>query len=263
MTECPYRSDAEIWLDGEAGDRSGEIAAHIVRCADCTAHIDRQRDLDDALRGLAGMQQPSDALFIRMDEADIRALRTVTVTRRQLFAGGLAAASVAGLGSLALLQRRGAREDMPHAVLGDFATHIDADRKPDLIDTDSGRVMGWFESKVPFAMPQLARLSDFDLIGGRLCWLLDRRIAAFNFDRDGEALGLYLTESEGLSGPGGEELPDGTAQPIIVSEYGLTGAFWRSGTLAHALVGQPSLDVIWRSANQLRGGDMPGGERRS
>lgn len=258
MNECPHLLDAEMWLDGEAGERASAIGRHVAACPTCKAHVETVRRLDFAAREAGILVKAPATLVERLNDLDAekpapeaRPPQTNPINRRWMMAGFAAAASVAAV--TAVTWRSGAREtgeDLSLAVFGDFATHLDADRDLDLIETNPQRVMDWFTPKVPFPMPQLASLSELDIIGGRLCWLLDRRIAAFNFDQGGKALGLYVADATGLICQHAA-LPKADEPPTLVTQNGLSGAFWRDGDLAHALVGEPSSEVVQQLAGRL------------
>ena len=253
MNECPHLLDAEMWLDGEAGERTEAIARHVAVCSVCKSHIETVRRLDFAAREAGTRMKAPESLLERLNDIDAAkpVSKPVPVNRRWLFAGMTAAASVAAVTSIVWRARDGSEgNDLSLAVFGDFATHLDADRDLDLVETDPRRVMNWFTPKVPFGLPQLASLSELDLIGGRLCWLLDRRIAAFNFDQGGKALGLYVTDATGLTCQD-TLLPNASEPPKLITQSGLNGAFWRDGNLAHALVGELTPTVISQLADRL------------
>lgn len=253
MSDCPHINDAEMWLDGEAGPRADAIARHIAVCTTCKAHVETLRRLDFAARESAIRVKAPEGLVARLDDVDVArpAQQRQPVSRRWVLSGAAAAAAVAAIGSV-VWQGRTRRDgnDFSLAVFGDFLTHLDADRDLDLVETNPQRVVDWFAPKVPFPMPRLASLSELELVGGRLCWLLDRRIAAFNFNRNGEALGLYVAEASGLTCQD-TALPGIDLAPLLVSQNDLNGAFWREGDLALALVGQPASEVVADLADLL------------
>ena len=253
MSDCPQLIDAESWLDGEAGDRADEIARHIALCAACKAHVDALRRSDFVAREAMSTTPVPDHLLSRLDDIDAAAPVTQprTISRRMALGGFAVAASVAGLGAFAL-SRNTANGDLPMAVFGDFATHIDADQKLDIVEANPMRITEWFSGKVPFPMPALASLTDLTLTGGRLCWLLDRRLAALNFEREGRGIGLYLTAEAGLTDHDGNRLPGPGSAPVSESLYGVNGVFWHDGTLAYSLVGQTPPDTIATLAADLR-----------
>jgi len=257
MSDCPHILDTELWLDGEAGERTESIARHIGLCRSCKTHVETVRRLDFAAREAALRVKAPESLLNRLDDLDAAqpAPKTGGVSRRRAFAGVAAAASVAAIGSVAALRRNG-NEDLSMPVFGDFATHLAADGRLDLVETNPQTVADWFAPKVPFALPRLASLSEVDLIGGRLCWLLDRRIAAFNYDRDGDALGLYVADASGLTCLN-SALPRVDQPARIISQDNLNGAFWRDGMIAHALVGQSSPDVIAHLSDLLHTYSVP------
>ncbi len=244
MTRCPHIADTALWLDGEAGERAENIARHVLLCPVCKAHADTIRRFDFAAREAASRVKAPPALVERLNDLDAAqpVPSRAPLTRRRMFGGITAAASVAAVGSAALIHSTGSN-DLPMAIFGDFATHIAADRKQDVSTTDVEALADWFRPKLPFTLPRLTSLSEFDLIGGRLCWFLDRRIAVFNFEHGGKALGLYLAEADGLTCLN-KSLPAADKNPAIVSQDMLNGAFWRNKGLAHALAGEASADVI-------------------
>ena len=258
MTDCPHLLDTEAWLDGEAGDHADIYVRHIAMCPDCKAHVETVRRLDFAAREAALSVKAPASLLESLSDIDAASPASQPVTRRWMFGGVAAAASIAAIGAVAW--RRSSGNDLPMAVFGDFAAYIDADKHLDRTESNPQALMDWFSPKVPFPLPHLASLSELNLIGGRLCWLLDRRIAAVNFERDGERLGLYLTDASGLTCLNAA-LPSAGEPPITVSQDGLNGAFWRSGALAHALVGQSEANTIKRFAGLLHTYTPPATER--
>ena len=248
MTDCPHLLDTEAWLDGEAGERADSFAQHIALCSDCKAHVETVRRFDFAAREAALTVKAPESLLESLSDLDAASPAARPVTRRWMFGGVAAAASIAAIGAVAW--RGTNRNDLPMAIFGDFAAYLDADKHLDRTESNPQALMDWFSPKVPFSLPHLASLSELNLIGGRLCWLLDRRIAAVNFERKGERLGLYLTDATGLTCRNAA-LPTAGEPPISVSEDGLNGAFWRSGSLAHALVGQSGPETINRLAGLL------------
>lgn len=256
MNECPHLLDAEMWLGGEAGERASAIARHVAVCPTCKSHIETVRRLDFAAREAGILVKAPKALVERLNDLDAakpapeaRPPQTNAINRRWMV-GGIAASVAAATAVAWRSSEHGSGEDLSLAVFGDFATHLDADRDLDLTETNPQRVMDWFAPKVPFPMPQLASLSELDLIGGRLCWLLDRRIAAFNFDQGGKALGLYVADATGLICQHAA-LPKADEPPTLVTQDDLSGAFWRDGDLAHALVGEPSPEIVEQLASLL------------
>jgi anti-sigma factor RsiW len=250
MTDCKHRLDVEAWLDGEAGEQTDTVAKHIAACAPCKAFVEMQRRFDFAARETALTVKAPPSLLSRLDDLDAEAPSHVApVSRRWTFGAVAASVSALAVGGTLLL-RGGSDNEISHAVFGDFATHLDADRKPDLIESDPQRVLAWFAPKLPFSLPPIGALSEVELIGGRLCWLLGRRLAAVNFDRAGAAIGLYVAEAEGLS-HNGSALPDGET-PALIERNGLAAAFWRKNGLAYALIGQPPAPTISRLTDILR-----------
>ena len=226
MTDCPDPIDIEAWLDGETLADGEAIAAHLATCKGC-ARIARETEAIDRLvaDAAARVTAPPPRHEAGPDRASVSRRRTF------LIGAGALAASAAGLMLLERGRRDGrALDRLAETYFGDFRTLLVAQRRLDVAESDPQRLLDWFEARVPFAMPMLAGLEAFDLRGGRLCWLDDRRNAAFDFDAPGGGCCLYCAEAGGA--------PD-RPEPVLLERDGLSGAFWRAEGVTHALVGEP------------------------
>jgi len=253
MSECDRMIDVDALIDGEAGEDAATIERHIRACPACRAYRDDIRRNDALLRRAARGDAPDPALEARLFGPSPGA--GARPDRRRMLLGGLGvAACAAGLG---LMLRPSSAPDSPDslaatdfrtAVLGDFATHIVADRPLDIEGSDTARVVPWVSARVPFVLPGRVTPEGTRLLGGRLCWLIGRRLAAFSFEVDDARIGLYVAGADGLTG-----LLDEGAGPVASGRDGLQGAFWRDRGLALGLVGPVSASRLLGLAGTLRG----------
>ena len=81
-------------------------------------------------------------------------------------------------------------------------THrVDSRRPFDVVSQNPLVLQRWFEDKVDFTPPLPPVPADLHLAGGRLCFFLDRRIAAYMYVADGRAVSLYVMREAGLGTP--------------------------------------------------------------
>jgi len=255
MSDCDRMIDVEALIDGEAGQEAAAIERHMRACPACRAYRDDIRRNDALLRRAARGDAPVPELEARLFGSPARAERARPVIGRRMMLGGLGvAACAAGLGLM--LRPPGAPDapgplaatDFRMAVLGDFATHIVADRPLDIQGSDTARIVPWVSARVPFVLPGQVTPEGTRLLGGRLCWLIGRRLAAFSFEVDDARIGLYIAGADGLTGLSGEG-----AGPVASGRDGLQGAFWRDRGLALGLVGPMPASRLLDLAGTLRG----------
>ncbi|MEO1457459.1 MAG: hypothetical protein AAFV49_07805 [Pseudomonadota bacterium] len=276
MSDGRWSKDVESYVDGEAGARASAIAAHIAATPASAALAREVAALNAALRADARRQRAPEALAARLERVGDSAgplyapeagavaglcrpagrsgaAPASRLSRRRVLGFGAAAAVAASAGVLMVGRPGGAgAQAMAPDVFGDFLTQSVADRPLDYTATDLGQVVSWFAPRLPFAMPALTAPPELSLRGARLCWLLERRIAAFDFKPASGAVSLYVADAEGLAIRDGLPLPARPAPAVSLERNGLAGAFWQDGTLAYALLGTLSGAAIAAIAAEIR-----------
>ncbi len=245
MTDCPDFDAIAAYLDGEGTERVAEIKRHLAACEACKAMAAEIKLIDIAVRANATSTTAPDRLVDWIDERQSPKPRTLS-RRRAL--GGFAIA--AGIAAVAFFLNRQSEPNlaMDTTLFKDFATLIAADGPLDFEDEDPETVIAWFKPRVPFKLPEMASLTEAELRGGRLCWILDRRWAALQLGNKADSACLYVAKADGLTLDAGAPLQ---ADPAVLQEGGLTGAFWRSGDLAFGLVGDWSRQRLQQVAQVL------------
>ncbi len=244
MSECERMIDVDALIDGEAGEEAADIERHIRSCETCLAYaVDIRRN--DALLRLAGeANEPGDELEQRLFGPQ----RNVQPSRRMVFAGLGAVACLGGIGFFMRSPSGAGKANFRDAVLGDFATYIAADKPLDIAASEAARVVPWIAARVPFVLPERVAPDGATLLGGRLCWLVGRRLAAFNFEVEQAPVGLYIAGADGLTG-----LPEEGVFPVQGARDGLQGAFWRERGLALGIVGALPASRLSALAKTLQG----------
>ena len=120
--------------------------------------------------------------------------------------------------------------------IDEFRTFVDSNRPLDVATTDPHGVRTWFRGKLGVSVPTPAtRISGAGLVGGRLCYILQRRVASIMYTVDGRPMSLYVMADDGLTLPASEPAGDGVR---VVRDDGYTNALWSQAGLVYALVSQ-------------------------
>lgn len=163
-----------------------DLQAHLDQCAECASRVDFELQFRRQLRERAVRYALPDAVerrlwkeIDRLDEEE-----RGTRTRRRLFprftwAAGLAATAALALAVLVLLPWRGS--EPPAWLSSTVDGHIRALQAAQPLEVESSdrhTVKPWFTGKIDFAfaLPDVAD-TDFRLLGGRLEYLADQRVA--------------------------------------------------------------------------------------
>lgn len=209
----------DAYVDGETSPEwTRLIEDHLPGCPVCQTRVDELRALSRIVRsGLSSERAPSD-LWSRID-AELPPTVGPTSARREAgwwrrTARPLAlAASVAlllGIGSAVSFWQWRADYSVIAAPVQDFTTYRLSGRALDVESRDPIEVEGWFEARLAFELPRVkARIAGFDLVGGRLCWFLDRRISALAYERGDDVISVYVMADHDLA------LPEATFEPRL------------------------------------------------
>lgn len=172
------------YVDGglAAADRV-PFEAHLAGCARCQAQADAERALSSAVRGLPAPPLPH-GLAVRVRR---RSRKPVTL-RRRVWMPSLAAMLVL------VLWGRGSSSFIAWEVALDHAHCFGKQRVPAKVLTDDPmRLTAWFDAQGT-ELPLLpASAGGLDLVGGRYCRLLDRRVAhVYYAGGERQQLSLYV-----------------------------------------------------------------------
>ena len=250
----------EAYVDGGCdAEESRLIRDHLASCTCCRVEVELISEVEGRMREAFLSDMPSVSLRQRVDVILTRDRKLEAP--RERFAGGwqgalaaavilvaLVGAAVTGLG---LYPPGASQAGVMTASIEELRTFIDSRRPFDIVSQDPLALRRWFAGKVDFTPPTAPVLSDLDLAGGRLCFFLDRRIAAYMYLADGHAISLYIMAEAGLSRPGGDPARIAGMEVVVGELAGFHGAFWRSEELAFALIADLPRDHLLGLARRL------------
>jgi anti-sigma factor (TIGR02949 family) len=221
--------------------------AHFASCPDCAARLEAETDLKRVLRarlrpapappGLAG-----DIARRVREEAGRRPRWDILRRRKVLTLAGAALLLVAiAVGGLRLLLTRTVSAPdgsaMVAELVDDHIRYLQVKEPAEVATADPREAERWFASRLDGTI-ELPQFPDdrARLIGGRLCYVLDRRVALLFYERDGGRLSLFVMGAEGL--PPAPSPEDGAAVERTVEESkGFGVACWSRRGRMYALVG--------------------------
>jgi len=228
---------------------------HLSRCPLCSRELVALRELQTRLRQLAVDNRAPDDLWPRMsdrlDRAEERSPRASIdqrqplTRRRVMWAASAAALGTVVVGTQHLLPLSSVEPVIAEPVQ-DFITFRLSGRTEDFVSHDAIALARWAESRTTFALPPLQQwLGDYQLTGGRLCWLLDRRLAGISYARDDEKTVVYVMDGAGLSIPTSGKPLDVDTRVRIHHYKGHGVAVWREHDLIYVVVARnETLNVL-------------------
>ena len=251
------------FLDGELETEQHQaIERHLADCSSCQAGVERVGALEDRLRTAFQDEAVPEALWSRIQtnlEATEAVQPPIKLSRRMATWGWVATAAVLVLAvSVMVFQPpwlpRSRQAQLLSIPVEDLHTFVASQRGLDVSSTGSEQVRQWFWERVDFSPPALpVKVGKAQLIGGRLCHFLDRRVAAFMYQAEGHYLAVNVMPRQGLTlpirGDGVLETPRGTIHEV----KGYTHILWSRSDLLYSMVSDLPQEQLADVAKALAG----------
>lgn len=238
----------DAFRDGTLDDtRLVMVRQHLAACQDCRSKLEGMWSLEDCLR-TTFRDEPVPATLWSRISADLESMRSSMApaeqTRRAFpWAWAVMAAMVllALLGGALLTSSLFAPQSLAVRLLStpvqDLHTFVVSQRALDITSPDPQRLRQWFQGKIDFSPPLLPRQAGTaTLVGGRLCYFLDRRVASFMYTDDGRYLSLYVMSRQGLPPLPQERVEVAHPQARVYAIRGYTHVIWFHTDLLYSLV---------------------------
>jgi len=246
MSECKsFRSDLDAFRDGLLDEeRSLQIDRHVEGCDACRAEIEQAEAFEAQIRQRAVQWQPPEYLWQRIrHSAD--ALQSGKRRGKPLswaVAATLIIAVIAIGFNVDRQSGQSSADSVASVLVNEFHTFAVSRRELDYIDSEPVAIRQWFGDKVDFRAPMPSRVDGIQLAGGRLCNMLNQRVASYMYRSDGAWVSLYIMKS-------GEGLQDHPGHHLSVQGYGYIE--WENEGLRYSLVGDISVDQLHRIADEM------------
>jgi anti-sigma factor RsiW len=248
MTCHDVLQQLSAYLDGTLDAVStAALQHHLATCQHCRTELERVWSLEERLR-LTFRTEPVPATLWPRIRAGLerhaspgRAVESRQRLPLRFWPMVVAAVLLLALGG-ALFHRAVL---LPHALatrvlsvpVQDLQTFVVSQRSLDMADADPQHLRQWFQGKVDFPPPLVpTQVGSARLVGGRLCYFLDRRVASFMYTTAGRYLSLYVMPRQGLRSPSGDGVPLPRTPARVYEVQGYTHILWWHTDLLYSLV---------------------------
>jgi anti-sigma factor RsiW len=204
MTCDEVRQLLHAYIDDELDIATSlQMEKHLPDCSAC------QKELNAAQAAKRAVAQPAiyypapSALRDRLKQAiraeigETETLPSVRLSipwwKRPTAFSGLAAALLLIIGSIALLFPPHTPNNQIADVVGSHVRSLEANHLLDVESTDQHTVKPWFAGKIDFSPPVVDLSAEgFPLIGGRLDYLEQKKVAALIYHRNKHVINLFI-----------------------------------------------------------------------
>ncbi|MFK7965910.1 MAG: hypothetical protein AB8C46_18275 [Burkholderiaceae bacterium] len=122
-------------------------------------------------------------------------------------------------------------------AVNDFLTFRASGKTLHVTDDKPAHVKQWLASRVSFDIPIDPTPPDgFTLSGGRLCSFLERRLVFFYYQRQEQAVSVYLMDEDGLTLPKSQKQVLADKEVSVASLNGVTHVMFRRDGLIYVVV---------------------------
>lgn len=236
------------YLDGTLSLReSATMQSHLSACQTCHSEMMAVKAFEVQLRDAFRDEAPPAALWsriaadLRRQDADAQTVDGRPRVGYQSRRAAIAAAALLAFGVVLAVRRLATvgvdSAELMQAPVGELRSFIDSGRPVDFATADPIVLRGWFTPRVDFTPPAPVMIPGLTLIGGRLCFFFERRIASYMYGIDGHLVSLYIMSNKGIESPSASSgVTLGTRTAAVREADGFTHVLWKEGPLYYSLV---------------------------
>jgi anti-sigma factor RsiW len=183
----------EALLDEELGAaEKSAVQQHLEACPECSAEYDRLRRLAARVKAAAPYYSAPPELGRSVREALERQSAHQTPWRGIAIAASLLLA-VSLLWNVLQTRPRRVGDDLASAVLADHIRALLGSSPVEVASSDQHTVKPWFAGKLDFSPPVRDQAAEgFPLVGGRVDYLAERRVAALVYQRRQHVITVFI-----------------------------------------------------------------------
>lgn len=222
------------------------LREHLAQCAACEHELRAGEELDRALvESLPRYQAPESlrARIANLSREPAPAASRVSRVRSSLLVAAAVAAGVAlgGWATYSEMQRSNGETALVREAINDHLRIAFSEHPIEIASGGIHQVKPWFTGKVDFApVVAFAGDDDFPLLGGSVAYFVDRKAAAFHFQRRLHKISLFVVPAEGLQWPRSSE-----------KVRGFNVLLWQRNGLGYALVSDVAMPDLEALASKL------------
>jgi anti-sigma factor RsiW len=237
-----------------------DVETHLQSCLPCHDRAESERRLRLFVRQFLDVPPPPEelkrAMILRAMQAERRcgwrAYLPVSVRLRD-FAMGVATAAILALAVYGIVPELWSDPDIQKVVRETslaYGTMIGQHMPLEVVSADVSAVTQWFNAHMEhhFKMPCLTDASA-QLLGGRVCRILDQKSAALRYQRRGVDIVLFAFRGDSMSLPARKS----TAPNDVHMRYasGRSVAMWQRDGTVYTIVGDVHRDDLQQMVNTV------------
>ncbi|HXM01998.1 MAG TPA: zf-HC2 domain-containing protein, partial [Chthoniobacterales bacterium] len=188
----------DAYLDGELDPaKRAELEEHLAGCAECQQKLDRLRQFREFFTANAPhYPAPPELKGKVLARIEVKRRSTLTALVRQpwLYAAALLVVSL-------VLVWLKFFPDQPELIANQAVANYKRaallERVCDVVSPDPGVVKPWFSGKLDFSPPVVLPGLNFQMRGGRLDVLNNRKVAAITYKRDKDLITIFAWPGSG------------------------------------------------------------------
>ena len=233
---------------------------HLEDCEDCARYAMQVAYLQNVLPEQLSDDADAQAIWARAQRiidltepaAETRTAQPV-VPRRKLIRYGLAASLAFAVGGTGYLgYHMASSSNVLSEAVNDHLTFRASGKKLHIRDSRQDVVTRWLEDRIDFDVAvRSAAPAGFDLVGGRLCSFLGRRLVFLHYKKGVHDASLYIMRDDKLRLPAPHNRSAGGRDLLVESLQGVTSAAWRQAGLIYVVVANMDADALLDFASDV------------
>jgi anti-sigma factor RsiW len=237
-----------------------DVEAHLGGCPPCADRAESEQRLRSLLRQSLGVPPPPDELkraMIRraMQEKRPQGWRSYVPfpVRLRDFAAGMATAALLAFVVYGTLPDFSADQDIQKVVREAslaYGTYTSQHMPLEMVSADDSAVTQWLSTRMGYHI-KMPCVTDgaTQLLGGRVCRLLDRKSAALVYQRHGVPILLFAFHGDHMSIPPQKNtLPNGQMAVHVRYVSGRPVVMWQRDGVVYSMVGDVHRDDLMQMA---------------
>ncbi len=241
--------------DRFAQERIISAESHVAHCEECVRYFQYNAQLQELLRQklrhIGTPPEVRESLFQRITKSRGKKSKIGRLIRLpESWLGRVAILVLLVTGGsigvyLGFVQHRDHMSSLLPSLLVQDHIELQMREHPfDIQTSDKSQLERWFEKRVDFAV-SIPTLPGTELEGGRLCYLLDRRVAFSVFKKDGKFVSAYILDGAGIDLSSIDRVEYRSKQHVCWrSEKGYNAVLWNSNGLIYTLVSSIPMEEL-------------------
>lgn len=248
MSDCDLlEADFDDYRDNQLDEqRHRQIANHLSGCSACRKQVGEAVMIEQSIRDEADTWTVPEQLWARI-KTSVNVVAAPVEKRLKPQSWVAAAVLVCALVIVGMNISRqsnvSSADAVASALVSEFHTFVVSRRQLDYTNNQPTAIRQWFGNKVDFRMPMPVQTEHLHLAGGRLCNMLDQRVASYMYQSGDAWVSLYIMKSTT------DDITEGLGKELMHQGYGYID--WEREGLRYSLVGDIPVEQLRQIAKSF------------